>query len=195
MGYTVNGDYASMDTVCETATYSFTKLPATYDDIKKMPLNTRFAPVAAAIAALPLYEDMSGAMYTHPMFDIMDYLNGPFSDIGNVARSGIYYSMTATLKYGKYAYFEGATPSNAYEPTKPYKFTLIESPYYIPQKSSTVAHPGGEPERRMILISFAGDDEQRYVDTYKSSNGNWYTFDNSWQHLIASMKDVSTSTW
>ncbi|MBR2189972.1 MAG: Ig-like domain-containing protein [Eubacterium sp.] len=197
LGYDVSGGVASKETVCETATYTFTKLPTTYKDIEKIPLNTKFAPVAAEIVTLPLFEYMSVAdgMYSHPIFDTMDYLNGEVLSISNGAKSDIYLSMRDTLTYGKYAYFKGATPANAYTPTKPYTFTLIEGPYEVPAKTSWPGSPNGAPKRSMILISFGGDDEQRYVDTYHSSDGNWYIFDKSWQHLIASMKDVSTSTW
>lgn len=41
----------------------------------------------------------------------------------------------------------------------------------------------------MILISFAGDDSQRYCDVYQSKRDqNWYIFNDSWQHLVAGAK-------
>ena len=197
-GYTVKDGVASDTVECETATYTFTRLPETLEDIKSMPLTTKFAPVAASICACAAFDTSKYAItyqYTHPIFDMMDYLNGPKLEISNVAKSGIFTSLRDTLKTGRMACFAGATPENGYTPTKPYTFTLIHGPYYIPAKSSTIAHPEGEPERHMILISFAGDDSQRYVDVYKSNDGNWYTWDNSWQHLAASMKTATSSDW
>ena len=198
LGYTVKDGYASANVVCETATYAFTRLPLTLDEIKTIPLTTKFGPVAASICAVAASDDKYYNItyqYTHPLFEAMDYLNGPKLEINNVAKSDIFLSMRETLKYGKMAYFEGAKPTNAYTPTQPYTFTLVHGPYYIPAKASTIAHPEGEPERHMILISFEGDESQRYVDVYNSSDKNWYTWDKSWQHLIASMKPVSTGSW
>ena len=198
LGYTVNDGTASANVECETATYSFTKLPQTLAEIKTIPLTTKFGPVAASICAIAASDDKYYNItyqYSHPLFEAMDYLNGPKLEINNVAKSDIFLSMRETLKYGKMAYFDGAKPTNAYTPTQPYTFTLVHGPYYIPPKASTIAHPEGEPERHMILISFEGDESQRYVDVYNSSDGNWYTWDKSWQHLVASMKPVSTGSW
>ena len=94
---------------------------------------------------------------------------------------------------GKYCYFDGATPSNDYTPTEPLTFTVYHGPYYIPAKESTIAHPEGEPERHMILISFAGDDAQRYIDVYHSSDGNWYSYEDQWSHMISSIKPTTSS--
>ena len=201
LGYTVKDGYASDNVVCETATYVFTKLPETLEDIKSIPLTTKFAPVAAAICACAAFDETKTGItnqYTHPIFDMMDYLNGPSITINNVAKSGIFDSMRNTLSLkdkAKMAYFNGAAPENSYTPTQPYTFKLVHGPYYIPAKASTIAHPQGEPERHMILISFAGDDAQRYVDVYHSGDGNWYTWDNSWQHLVADMKDPAAPAW
>ena len=198
LGYTVNDGTASLDAKCETATYVFTKLPQTLAEIKTIPLTTKFGPVAASICAVAASDDKYYNItyqYSHPLFEAMDYLNGPKLEINNVAKSDIFLSMRETLKYGKMAYFEGAKPTNAYTPTQPYTFTLVHGPYYISAKASTIAHPEGEPARHMILISFEGDEAQRYVDVYSSSDGNWYTWDKSWQHLVASMKPVSTGSW
>ncbi|MDO4615809.1 MAG: hypothetical protein Q4B15_09305, partial [Lachnospiraceae bacterium] len=193
-GYTVNGGVATKDTICETATYTFTKLPKTLEEIKSIPLNDRFAPMAASICAVAAFDDEKygvSYMYSHPIFEMLDYLNGPAFEINNTQRSGIFLSMRDAVK-GSYknAYFDGANPENNYTPNTPYTFTLVESPYYIPAKSSTINYPSGTPERRMILIAFAGDDFQRYIDTYQSSDGNWYGWDNSWQHLVAEVKTM-----
>ena len=192
-GYDVENGKASKTVECETATYTFTKLPGSLEELKTIPLNTKFAPMAAAIAAIGAYQKAEGQqMYTHPIFDEFDYLNGK-SEINNVDKSGIYYSMKATFEEGQgsqYAYFEGATPENGYTPNKPYTFTLVDGPYYIPAKTDILGN--NIPERRMILISFAGDDSQRYCDTYQSSDGNNYIWDDGWKHLVATMKKAQT---
>jgi hypothetical protein len=195
-GYNVSNGKASDTVSCDTATYTFTNLPSTLEDIKSIPLDTKFAPMAACICAIAAYEEKPGpnSMYDHPIYEMFDYINGPILSINNVQRSGIYYSMKQTLSYGKYAYFDGAGPKNNYTPNTPYTFTMVESPYYIPAKASTIAFPNGTPERRMILIAFEGDDSQRYIDVYHSSDGNWYCWDSSWKHLVAGMKDPTAPT-
>ena len=198
MGYDVSGGTASKDVECVTATYTFSKLPTTLGDIKTFDLtgDHGFGPMAASICALTTWEDMStqnDGMYKNPIWDYFEYLNGPKSVISNAEKSGRYASMQATLNKGKYCYFDGASNTNNYTPNQPYSFTLYEGPYYIPAKSSTIAHPEGEPERYMILISFGGDDAERYIDVYKSGDGNWYSYEDQWAHLIAGIKDVGTA--
>ncbi len=193
-GYDVSDGVASKDTICDTVTYTFTKLPSNLAELKKIPLNTKFGPMAAGICALTTYETVSGAdaMYSHPIYEMFDYINGPKFEVNNAQRSGIYYSMKSTLEKGKYCYFEGAKPSNAYTPNQPYTFTIYEGPYYIPAREHDINY-GTTPERRMILIAFEGDDSERYMDVFESSDGNWYCWDTQWQHLVAGIKDVITA--
>ncbi|MBQ5473642.1 MAG: Ig-like domain-containing protein, partial [Lachnospiraceae bacterium] len=191
-GYDVSDGVASKDTVCDTVTYSFKKLPKNLAELKKIPLNTKFGPMAAGICALTTYETLPSAMYTHPIFDMFDYINGPKFEVNNAQKSGIFYSMKATLEKGKYCYFNGAKPSNSYTPDQPYTFTVYEGPYYIPARDHDINY-GTTPERRMILIAFEGDDSERYMDVFESSDGNWYCWDTQWQHLVAGIKDVTTA--
>jgi len=191
--FNVNNGVASKTTICETATYTFTRLPANLEELKTIPLDTKFGPMAAGICAVASYQEKQGPdmMYKHPIFDMFDWINGPKFEVSNVSRSGIYYSLKASLATGRLAYFEGAKPSNGYTPTQPYTFTLVHGPYYIPAKDQDINY-GTTPERHMILISFEGDDAQRYMDVWHSSDGNWYCWDDSWKHLIAGMKPSST---
>ncbi len=65
---------------------------------------------------------------------------------------------------------------------------MVHGPYQVPA-SPNFATGGMYPERQMILISFAGDDSQRYCDVYQSKRDqNWYIFNDSWQHLVAGAK-------
>ena len=81
-----------------------------------------------------------------------------------------------------------AAPTNQYTPNQPFTFTLEEGPYYIPAKEHDIVY-GTTPDRYMVLISFAGDDSKRYMDVYRSSDGNWYCWNDSWKHLIAGIKE------
>ncbi len=194
-GLTVESGKAKGTIPCPTATYTFTKLPTTLDGLKRIRRNADndyFAPMAMGIVAMTTYETMTSpdAQYDHPIYDYFEYINGDIFEITKPARSGIYYSMKPTLEKGKYCYFQGASPSNSYTPNKPYTFKLVLGPYKIGAKEDSIAY-GPTPERLMILVSFAGDDSQRYMDVWRSSNGNWYCWDDSWQHLVAGIKDVA----
>lgn len=188
-GYTVNGDMASMNVTSQTAKYTFNKLPRNLQELKQIKLDSMFAPMAASIVALQTFEYIPIYQLTnanHPLFDMFDYLEGPNLTISNADKTSLYPDFKTKFEKGmKFAYYDGATPANAYTPNKPYSFTLEEGPYYIPAKQTI---NGYRPTTYMVLISFAGDDSQRYMDVYQSSDGNWYAYDGQWKHLVASIK-------
>lgn len=184
----------SKDVECDVYTYTFQKLPTSLEELKEFVLDNPSAPVAANMCAFAATDTTKNNITVwgekHPSFAMYDYLNGPGCDISAATKSSMFHGMLKSVENGRYAYFQGATPKNAYTPTKPYTLTMYVGPYYIPAKESTIGHPEGTPERLMVLFSFAGDDEQRYLDVYQSSDGNWYAYENQWQHLIASFKPV-----
>ena len=193
-----DGRTASGNVPCNTATYTFTKLPGSLEELKTIPLNTMFSPMAAGIAAVASYRPGAYTMQTLdqcPQLSMFEYLNGPGFDIANVARQNMFITMRTTLEgYGgaaqgsPFMYFDGAAPANGYTPHEPYTFTLVHGPYQVPA-SPNFATGGMYPERQMILISFAGDDSQRYCDVYQSGRDQkWYIFNDSWQHLVAGAK-------
>ncbi|MBQ9436737.1 MAG: hypothetical protein IJU50_00215, partial [Lachnospiraceae bacterium] len=193
-GYTVENGKAAKTVECETATYTFTRLPSTLDELKTIPLDDKFGPMAASICAVAAWQDSSMySSYNHPIFEMFDYLNGE-SDISNATKSGIFYSMKEALKTGKLAYFEGANPDNEYTPDKPYTFKLLHGPYYIPASDTSIAY-GSTPERHMILISFAGDDSQRYIDVYQAADEKWYSYRDQFTHLVAGMRPLTSPIW
>ena len=193
-----DGKTASGNIPCMQATYTFSKLPGNLEELKTIPLDTMFGPMAAGIAAVASYQPGVYNMQNYdkcPQLEMFEYLNGPGFDIANVAKQNMFITMRTTLEgYGgpaqgsPFMYFEGATPANGYTPTKPLTFTLTHGPYQVPE-APNYATGGMYPERQMILISFAGDDSQRYCDVYESQRDNcWYIFDDSWQHLVAGAK-------
>lgn len=191
-GFTVENGVASKTCICDTATYTFKRLPKNLNELKKIKLDKMFGPMAATISILPTWEDMNaqqGGMYNHPIYSLFEYCQGG-NAISNAQKSGVYFSMQGTLNKGKYCYFKGATPANKYTPNVPYTFTLVEGPYILPAVSTPF---GNKPERHMVLIEFAGDDSQRYCDVYKSAkDGNWYCWLDQWCHLVSSIKDYET---
>ena len=205
MGYTISADksIASKDVECETATYTFTKLPQDLEDIKKIPLDTKFGPLAASICTIALYTPEKKVSIqtvdykTWEVNEAFDYLNGK-CELANVYKqntvdilNNAFGYNTPSVQGGCYEYFEGASNKNNYKPNTPYTFTLYEGPYYIPAKASSVAYPNGKPEKRMIFVKPEGDDSARYIDVYHSADGNWYSWDTQFRHLLASMKQVS----
>lgn len=189
-GYTVNGDIASKTEVVNTAQYTFRKLPTNLEELKLIDFDTMFGPMAATICAITTWENKPAyeGMYNHPIYDMFEYCQRGLK-IENIDRSSMYTVMQGSLNVTKYAFFEGATPSNNYTPNYPYTFKLVEGPYILKEKISIT----GEkiPERHMVLISFAGDDAQRYCDIFQSkTDGKWYCWKKQWQHLVASYKPV-----
>lgn len=197
-GYTVNGDTASKNTTCETRTYTFVnnRLPVTLDEFKQIPLDSKFGAMAATICAMAT-ADVNNYNKQNidkcPTCDILDYLNGPKCDFNNFAKDHLasqsFYALRANGAQN--SFFEGATTKNGYTPTKPLSFTLYVGPYYIPASSNSVAY-GSTPERYMVLLSFGGDDSERYIDVYQSSDGNWYSWMDQWKHMAATFKPVDT---
>lgn len=86
-------------------------------------------------------------------------------------------------------FFDGAEPTNGYTPNEPFTFTLYIGPYYIPEK--TMATGKLRPTTYMVLIKFAGDDSERYIDVYQSSvDKNWYSYEDQWKHMGAGFKPI-----
>ena len=206
-GFEVKGQVASKKVECETATYTFNKLPQDLEDIKKIPLDREFGPMAASICAIALYtRDKKVSIQTvdYKTWEInecFEYLNGPACEIANVDKQNTVNVLNNAFGYntnsvsgGAYEYFDGANNTNEYTPDTPYTFTLYIGPYYIKAKAQTIANPGGEPEKHMVFASPEGDDSDRYIDVYKSGDGNWYSWDTSFKHLIAGMKG-SVKAW
>jgi hypothetical protein len=188
-GYEVNDGVASKDTTCPTATYTFTKLPDTLTEIKQIPLDKEFGPMAATICAMAT-ADLSYNMQTidkSPTAQILDYLNGAYYDFNNFDKQHLASNTIPNLKGKQMCFFDGATTANGYKPNEPLSFTIYVGPYYIPAKDTVT---GKRPETYMVLLAFGGDDSERYIDVYKSGDGNWYSFDDNWKHMGASFKDV-----
>ena len=208
--YTVNGETVSANVDCETYTYTFKRLPETLDDIKKIKLDNPCAPMAATICAFHTVdaEKIDGSKFTsgnsNELLKMLNYIGGPSCNLLN-SSSNYHAQFLADRflpgrggsKYLSTMYFDGATPGNKYTPSTPYTFTMYVGPYYIPAKNTI---NGNRPETYMSLISFAGDDSERYIDVYKSGNGNWYGLFSSpyenWKNLTAKPKDPGISiTW
>lgn len=206
-GYTVEGMHVTADVPCESYRYTFYKLPTTLEDIKQIPLNNPCAPMAASICAIHSVDtDMPSSTFAsvagNTLLPMLNYIGGPACNLLDPAKTSplLHAQFLADrmfkgrggAPYIRDCYFEGATPNNGYTPTLPYTITMYIGPYYISQK--TMLDGTTRPETYMSLIEFAGDDSARYIDVYKSSNGNWYALNSSpyetFKQIIAKPKDI-----
>lgn len=204
-GFTVTGKHVEGDVDCESYKYTFKRLPETLDDIKKIKLDNPCAPMAATICAIHSVDTtMSSFTFAdaknNTLLPMLNYIGGPACNLMTQGTQLHAQFLADRLfegrggsSYLRDCYFDGATPSNGYTPTEPYTFTMYIGPYYIPAQTGIT---GNRPETYMSLIEFAGDDSQRYIDVYKSSNGNWYALNSSpyetFKQLMAKPKDPST---
>lgn len=194
-GYTVNGSTASMEGDYKSAKYSFKKLPKTLEEYKQFPMDTEFQPMAMTISAMATVDLSKYNMQNVdkcPTCGILDYINGPKCPFNKFAEQHLASNVFYNLKGKQNCFFEAATRSNGYSINAsaeyPYEFSMYVGPYYIPASDKSIAY-GNTPERYMVLISFAGDDSERYIDVYKSGDGKWYSWMDQWKHMGASFRD------
>lgn len=179
LGYTISddGETASKNQKCETATYTFQKLPKTLTEIKGIyetnekdwdvdseatgnPCWGGFNAMAATICAANTFDATPD--YTDPfklkspIWDMFDYINGPNYNIPQTSKETAANSMKSaknTIHQNAYlSYFNGCTPSNGYTSKAPYVLEMYKGPYFIEQKETFT---GVRPRTYMILVSGA----------------------------------------
>lgn len=212
-GYTIktvnNQSVASKHVKSDTAKYTFSRLPKTLQEIKQIPLDTKFGPLAASICAIASYDTYQSSQTAKldqlTYIQAFEYLNGPNCTFSNYERQNSLvvlnnaygWSQSQKISGSPYMYFDGVNNLNQYKDCgAPYTFTVYEGPYYIPAKASSIAYPNGTPERRMIFIKAEGADTERYIDTYYSTIDQcWYSWEEQCMHLVASMRGASNGGW
>ena len=179
LGYTISDDesIASKNQECETATYTFTKLPKTQAEIESIfdenekdwdvdsqktgkPCWGGFNAMAATVCAACTFDgspDPSDPNKSKsPVWNMFDYINGPNYSIAKVRTETAAGSMKEAYQHiSENAYkcfFEGASPKNNYTPDEPYVLNMYKGPYYIEEKETI---NGKRPRTYMILISGA----------------------------------------
>ena len=208
-GYTVSGKNVQADISCESVTYTFNRLPKDLNELKEISLDNACAPMAAMICAFHTF-DSSVSSYTfatakgNTLLPMLDYIGGKNCTLSTGSSKELMAQYLANrfckglggCPYLTTCYFEGATHTNAYTPTTPYKLTMYVGPYYIEQH--TMLDGTTRPTTYMVLIKMEGDDSERYIDVYHSSDGNWYALNSSpyetFKQLTGAPKDVDTSS-
>lgn len=210
LGFEISSDgKASKNQKCETATYTFKRLPKTLSEIESFfddpeegdtidiseEGNTGnyggFNAMAATICATNVdvwVPNPADPYYSkHPVREMFEYINGPSLTIAETAKTqGIQSMKDAIQACGENvykSYFKGATPDNNYTPDTPYVLEMYKGPYYIPEKETIT---GYRPTTYMILVSSEAFDSDRYIDVYYSPTAKrWFSYENQFQHITA----------
>lgn len=201
LGFTIDEESgtASKIQVCETAKYTFNKMPSTVEDIQSFfaeaePENYGgFNAMAATICAACVFE--GGSNPSDPFFskdpvrDMFEYINGPAESM-NIAKAqmdnAIVSMKSAIQSCGPNvykSYFNGANNRNNYTPDEPYVLEMYRGPYYIESKDTIT---GTRPTTYMILVKSGGADIEKYIDVYYSTKmQRWFSYENQFMHIIA----------
>ncbi|MCR5691650.1 MAG: hypothetical protein K6G62_05470 [Eubacterium sp.] len=138
------------------------------------------------------------------MREMYEYLNGAYYSLANVGWQTAVGSMKSATSqisenvYLSYLYTDatgGVSYANGYtDPTEgkgPYSFSVYRGPYYIPAQTTIT---GERPRTYMMFVGEHKSNEtgaenswgsDRYIDVYKSGDGNWYSFDDQYLHITA----------
>lgn len=195
---------------CETAKYTFKKLPSTLDDIKQFFANPEkndtsdirvagadpnyggFNAMAATICAACTFTGGANPsdpfLSNDPVRQMFEYINGPAESMniykGDMDNSIL--SMKEALKISPNiykSYFNGSSPANNYTPSEPYVLEMYKGPYFIDEKWTIT---GKRPTTYMILVKSSGSDAERYIDVYYSTKEKrWFSYQTQFRHIIA----------
>ena len=108
-----------------TESFTFSSLPTSVAELEALPeasLDSAFKTAALTLAVLCNFENDADAT-----FEMLDFLKGPES-ISTYEKQFIRERLYEK-QYKITAFFDGASSSNNYVPTKPYTIQIIENPY------------------------------------------------------------------
>ena len=144
-------------------TFVFQELPKNLAELKALPeasLDTPFKTTAICIAALCRFKEDPEAVW-----EMIEFLNGP-EDLNPSNKSTITERLTGK-EYKTFSFFKGATPENAYTPSKPYTITVSENPYSFDNENWAV-----------LYVTSGGADNPRPVKLRKKPSTNqWFIND------------------
>ncbi len=120
-------------------------------------LDSPFKTTALVVAALCNLEKDEAAT-----FEMLDFLKGP--DSVSMFEKQFIKERLSGKYYKTFSYFAGATPENAYVPTKPYTIVVTETPYSYPQENYAT-----------MYVTSSGADSPRGIRLRKKpSTGQWF---------------------
>ena len=196
-GIDENGDPIVIDTSVEQYTFTFSTVPACYEDIVQYKLDSPYKTMALLFLAYRTWTPDN----PDDCLQMMDYLTSTGADSHTTDADGhklavpcsqynywkdfIRDRMRANNKY-RYignAYLGGASPSNDYTPDDPITVTVRQS-VYDPYKAAD----SDGPELKQILIHIDGADNDRYGVFYQDPRGDWRVYADYWKGLLADVQ-------
>jgi hypothetical protein len=179
--------------------FTFSTIPASYEDIVQYKLDSPYKTMALLFLAFRTWTP------EHPetCLRMLDYLtntatpkpgvtdaNGkqlcyPFSEY-NPWISFLKDRMEQNEKW-RYigdAYLKGAAPSNHYAPDQPVT-VIVRQSAYDPYKAAAET----TPELKQVLVHIDGADNDRYALFYQDQRGDWRVFGDNWKGLLADIRE------
>lgn len=147
----------------EEYTFTFRDIVKSKDELLRYPessLDTPFKTAALALLALCTYKYDKEACYL-----MLNYLRGP-EPLTEFDKQFLR-DRLGGKEYKPYSFFKGATPENAYTPSKPYTITVRQNPYSFTEENYCV-----------LWVKSAGADTEREIKLRKKpSTGQWFIRD------------------
>lgn len=165
----------------KTYTVVFNQLPQNLEQLKAMPEAALLEPVhtaALVVAALCRYpQDKAAAL------EMIAYLKGP-RELSEYEKQFLE-DRFREKDYVPRSFFDGATPQNNYEPSKPYTITAFENPY---------SRDNIDEGYITLHLTSGGADSPRQIKLRtKPSTGQWFLWE---QFLLSDIRiPVEADPW
>lgn len=157
---------------------SFPNIPSTLEEFKALPqatLSSPFETAAMTVLAFCFYPHNSSLS-----LEMLNFLRGPRPLSGGDIQ--FIRDRFRDKDYVPRSYFEGASPSNDYEPRQPYTLKISENPYSYQNQGYA-----------MLYLNSGGADSPRGVQLRKAKDGRWYLWE---QYLLADIRQPeSANPW
>lgn len=157
----------------------FYELPTTLDMLRLLPQSSLLEPHYAAALLIPAL--CLWPVNQNAALELVNFLKGsqPFSKY----EIQFINERLRGKEYLPFSYFEGTTPENGYEPSRPYTLTI-----------SSVPTSFDEAGYAKLYLKSSGADSLRPVQLReKSSTGEWFLWE---QMLLSEIRPpVSTDSW
>lgn len=165
----------------KTCTVIFESLPQNLEQLKAMPEASLLDPAhtaALTVAALCRYpQDKNDAL------EMLAYIQGP-NEVSEYEKQFLA-DRFRDKDYVPRSFFEGASPQNNYEPSKPYTVTVFENPH----SRDNLA----EGYLTLYLTSGGADSPRQIKLRTKPSTGQWFLWE---QFLLADIRiPASADPW
>ena len=149
-----------MNNIKHSESFIFGEVPANAGELMKLPeatLNSAFKTAALTVLVLCAYERNGESI-----FEMLNFLKGP-ETVSEYEKQFIKERLRGK-EYKARSFFEGATPENGYQPTKPYKITVSDNPYSYPDENWAT-----------LYVKSSGADTARGIKLRrKPSTGQWF---------------------